>query len=393
MSCMPDMPTGIRLLLAAGGTGGHLFPGIAVAQAAKREAAAEVLFVGTAHGMEQEVVPRLGFALELIPAEQLRGRSVWGRLRALWAAMHSIASAWRILSEFAPDLIFSIGGYASGPTVVAGWICRIPCVLLEPNAIPGLTNRLLGCLATRVCVGFPRTAVSFPDGKVVCTGNPVRWKAADVSALRGAEAKADKRVPFTVLIVGGSAGARRLNQTLPYAFARLSHLSHLDQQGDSAGGLQIIHQTGKAAQAEVAHMYEQLGVEAEVVAFIESMDTAYAAADLVICRAGATTVAELTVLGKPAIFVPYPYAADDHQRANAEVLVLAGAALMMLDAELNAEQLSQAMQALMQDRSRLKSMAQAAAALGKADATAAVLKECFACLPTLSQTATREGRQ
>jgi UDP-N-acetylglucosamine--N-acetylmuramyl-(pentapeptide) pyrophosphoryl-undecaprenol N-acetylglucosamine transferase len=140
-------------------------------------------------------------------------------------------------------------------------------------------------------------------------------------------------------------------------------------------------------------MYEQLGVEAEVVAFIESMDTAYAAADLVICRAGATTVAELTVLGKPAIFVPYPYAADDHQRANAEVLVQAGAALMMLDAELNAEQLSQAMQALMQDRSRLKSMAQAAAALGKADATAAVLKECFACLPTLSQTATREGRQ
>ena len=388
MSPMPDRPTGIRLLLAAGGTGGHLFPGIAVAQVAQREAAAEVLFVGTTHGMEQEVIPPLGFALQLIPAEQLRGRSIWGGLRALWAALRSIASAWRILSEFAPDLIFSIGGYASGPTVVAGWIRRIPCVLLEPNAIPGLTNRLLGRLATRVCVGFPRTVASFPDGKAVCTGNPVRWKAADLPALRGAEEKTDS---FTVLIVGGSAGARRLNQTLPHAFARLSQLPHFGLEADSAGVLQIIHQTGKAAHTEVLHVYEQLGVEAEVVAFIESMDAAYAAADLVICRAGATTVAELTALGKPAIFVPYPYAADDHQRANVEVLVQAGAALMILDTELNAERVSQAIQALMQDRSRLKSMAQAAAALGKTDATAAVLKECFGCLPNLSQTAAEEG--
>lgn len=390
---MSDRPTGIRLLLAAGGTGGHLFPGIAVAQVAQREAAAEVLFVGTAHGMEQEVIPRLSFALQLIPAEQLRGRSVWGRLRALWAALRSIASAWRILSEFAPDLIFSIGGYASGPTVVVGWIRRIPCVLLEPNAIPGLTNRLLGRLATRVCVGFPRTVASFPDGKAVYTGNPVRWKAADLSALRGAEGKTDKIVSFTVLIVGGSAGARRLNQTLPYAFARLVHPADLAQDVDSVGGLQVIHQTGKAAHTEVIRMYEQLGVKAEVVAFIESMDAAYAAADLVICRAGATTVAELTVLGKPAIFVPYPYAVDDHQRANAEVLVQAGAALMVLDTELNAEQMSQTIQSLMQDRSRLRSMAQAAAALGKADATATVLKECLACLPTPLQAAAGEGRQ
>ena len=388
MSPMSDRPRSIRLLLAAGGTGGHLFPGIAVAQIAQREAAAEVLFVGTLQGMEQEVIPRLGFTLQFIPAEQLRGRSVWGGLRALWAALRSISSAWRILSEFAPDLIFSIGGYASGPTVVAGWIRRIPCVLLEPNAIPGLTNRLLGRLATRVCVGFPRTVASFPDGKAVCTGNPVRWKAEDLPTLRGAEEKTGKRVSFTVLIVGGSAGARRLNQTLPYAFAQLSQLAQLDKEVDSAGMLRIIHQTGKAAHAEVLHMYEQLGVEAEVVAFIESMDTAYAAADLVICRAGATTVAELTALGKPAIFVPYPYAADDHQRANAEVLVQAGAALMILDTELSAEQMSQTIQVLMKDQSRLKSMAYAAAALGKADATAAVLKECLGCLPTLSQTMT-----
>ncbi len=378
---MSDMPRGIRLLLAAGGTGGHLFPGIAVAQVAHYEAAAEVLFVGTAHGMEQEAIPRLGFALQLIPAEQLRGRRVWGGLRAVWAAIRSIGCAWRILREFAPDLILSIGGYASGPTVMAGWLRRIPCVLLEPNAIPGLTNRLLGRLARRVCVGFPRTVVSFPDGKAVYTGNPVRWKAADLPASTSAEGKPAR---FTVLIVGGSAGAQRLNQTLPYVFASL------DQQADSAGSfcpLRIIHQTGKAAHVEVTQVYEQLGVEAEVVPFIESMDTVYAVADLVICRAGATTAAELTALGKPAIFVPYPYAADDHQRANAEVLVQAGAALMILDTELTMERVSQAIQSLRQDRPRLKAMGSLAAALGRPDATAAVLQECFACVPP-SRTAT-----
>jgi UDP-N-acetylglucosamine--N-acetylmuramyl-(pentapeptide) pyrophosphoryl-undecaprenol N-acetylglucosamine transferase len=349
--------------------------------------AAEVLFVGTAHGMEQEVIPRLGFALQLIPAEQLRGRSVWGGLRAVWAAIRSIGCAWRIVREFAPDLIFSIGGYASGPTVVAGWLRQIPCVLLEPNAIPGLTNRLLGRLATRVCVGFPRTVASFPDGKAVYTGNPVRWNAADLPAATSVEGETAR---FSVLIIGGSAGARRLNQTLPYAFASLK------QQADSDCSfcrLRIIHQTGKAAHAEVTQMYAQLGVKAEVVAFIESMDTAYAAADLVICRAGATTVAELTALGKPAIFVPYPYAADDHQRANAEVLVQAGAALMILDTELSMERVSQAIQSLMQDPARLEVMAQAAAALGKADATTAVIRECLACLPTPLQTATGEDRQ
>lgn len=384
---MSDMPSGIRLLLAAGGTGGHLFPGIAVAQVAQYEAAAEVLFVGTVHGMEQEVIPRLGFALKLIPAEQLRGRSVWGRLRAVWAAIRSIGCAWRIVREFGPDLIFSIGGYASGPTVVAGWLRRIPCVLLEPNAIPGLTNRLLGRLATRVCVGFPRTVASFPDGKAVYTGNPVRWHAADLPATTSVEEKAAR---FSVLIIGGSAGARRLNQTLPYAFASLN------QQADSALSfcrLRILHQTGKAAHAEVTQVYAQLGVKAEVIAFIESMDTAYAAADLVICRAGATTVAELTALGKPAIFVPYPYAADDHQRANAEVLVQAGAALMILDTELSIERVSQAIQSLMQDPARLEAMAQAAAALGKADATTAVIRECLACLPTPLQTAPGEDRR
>jgi len=361
------MPKGIRLLLAAGGTGGHLFPGIAVAEAAQREAKAEVLFVGTASGMEKDVIPRLGFALRLIPSEQLRGRSWWGMVHALWAALRGLGAARRVIREFAPDLIFSIGGYASGPTVLIGWTRRVPCILLEPNAIPGLTNRLLGRLATKICVGFPRTVQFFATDKAVFTGNPVRWNAPPQTPTRTQSEK------FTLLVFGGSAGARRLNQTVPQALA----LMDTDKET-----LRIVHQTGKANGAEVSETYAKLGVRAEVVPFIDNMQEVYAAADLVVCRAGANTVAELATMGKPSILIPYPYAADDHQRANAEVLVQADAARMILDAELTPEQLKQEISTLMHDRSRLETMARAAAALGRPDATAAVVRECLACLPS-----------
>jgi UDP-N-acetylglucosamine--N-acetylmuramyl-(pentapeptide) pyrophosphoryl-undecaprenol N-acetylglucosamine transferase len=361
------MPEGVRLLLAAGGTGGHLFPGIAVAEAVQRGVGAQVLFVGTANGMETDVIPRLGFDLRLIPAEQLRGRNWRGMLHAVWAAVRALGAAWRVVREFTPDLIFSIGGYASGPTVLAGWARRVPCVLLEPNAIPGLTNRLLGRLARRVCVGFPITAHFFPARKAVYTGNPVRWDAAPEQSLPHRQT-----ATFSLLIFGGSAGARHLDQTAPQALALLI------QQG---ARLSIVHQTGKADHASVSAAYEQLGVRATVVSFIDNMQEVYATADIVICRAGATTLAELTVLGKPAILIPYPYAVDDHQRANAEVLVRAGAALMILDAELTPERLRQEIEGLIADRPRLATMAQASATLGRPGATDAVVRECLSCLP------------
>lgn len=361
------MPKGIRFLLAAGGTGGHLFPGIAVAEAIRHAADAEVLFVGTASGMEKEVVPYLGFPLRLIPAEQLRGRNWWGVVRALWAALRGLGTAWRVIGEFAPDLIFSIGGYASGPTVLAGWIKRIPCVLLEPNAVPGLANRLLGRLAARICVGFPHAVQCFPPHKAVYTGNPLRWTAP--APQKGEAARLQE---FTVLIFGGSAGAHHLNQTAPHSLAMLN------QEGKTC---RIIHQTGKADHAQVSATYARFHLKAEVVPFIENMQEVYAVADLVVCRAGAMTVAELTALGKPAILIPYPYAADDHQRANAEVLVRSGAAQMILDAELTPRRLSQEIGALITDRPRLGAMARASAALGRPDATAAVVRECLASLP------------
>ncbi len=358
------MPRGIRLLLAASGTGGHLFPGIAVAEAARRDAGAEVLFVGTASGMEKEIIPQLGFALRLIPGEQLRGRNWRGIVRALWAALWGLKAAWNVVREFAPDLIFSIGGYASGPTVLVGWVRRVPCVLLEPNVIPGLTNRLLGRLATKVCVGFPRTAQFFPSQKAVCTGSPVRWRSL-APHLHTATPAAE----FTLLIFGGSAGARRLNQIVPQAVATLGK------------SLKVIHQTGKADYEEVKAAYTRLRVGATIVPFIDNMQEVYAAADLVVCRAGAMTLAELTAFGKPSILIPYPYAVDDHQRANAEVLVQAGAARMILDAELTPERLGAVIETLTSDRQLLEAMSRAAVTLGHPDATAAVMRECLACLP------------
>lgn len=364
------MPRGLRLLLAAGGTGGHLFPGIAVAEAAQREMGAEVLFVGTANGLETEVIPRLGFPLQLIPAQQLRGRNWAGMVRAWWAAFRALGVAWRVVRDFAPDVIFSIGGYASGPTVLAGRARRVPCVLLEPNAIPGLTNRLLGRVATKICVGFPRTETFFPKRKVTCTGSPVRW-AENASS---PTADNPNTSPASVFILGGSAGARRLNQTLPSALALLRK---------AGKEFRVLHQTGRAEQAEVLASYEKLGIQAQVVAFIDNMRKAYAEADLVVCRAGAMTIAELTVLGKPSILVPYPYAADDHQRANAEVLAQGGAARMVLDAELTPERISEEIETLLFDHERLAVMAHAAASLGKPDATRAVVQACLSCVPAL----------
>jgi len=358
------------MLFAAGGTGGHLFPGVAVAEAARREVGAEVLFVGTRSGMEKEMIPRLGFALHFIPAEQLRGRNWRGMLRSLGAACCAVAVAWRVVREFGPDLIFSIGGYASGPTVLVGWLRRIPCVLLEPNAIPGMTNKLLGRLATKVCVGFSQTAKCFPARKVVYTGNPVRWNAAPAQTPTTFSPSRSTR--FTLLIFGGSAGAHRLNETLPQAVGLL-------QKGSDE--LRIVHQTGKADQAEVSAAYARLGIQAEVVPFIDAMRAMYLASDLVVCRAGATTVAELTSLGRPAILIPYPYAVDDHQRANAEILVEAGAARMLLDTELTPERISEELRALMTDQTQLAAMAQAAMKLGRPEATSAVVRECLTCLP------------
>lgn len=310
------------MMIAGGGTGGHLFPGIAVAEAARRrDPMTEIVFVGSPRGIEARVVPNAGFALELLPGAPLRGLGVVGKATAVGALARGTVGARALVGRFKPDAIVGLGGYASAPAVLAGKLARVPIVLLEQNAKPGMTTRLLARLADRVCVSFPDTVRGFPAGLAVCTGNPVRTFATSPTA---------RQAGLTIAIVGGSAGAHRLNEAGPALRAALADVP----------GLRIVHQAGLAEEAAVRTAYAgAAGVD--VRAFITDMGAVYAAADLIVCRAGATTIAELAAQGLPAIFVPYPHAADDHQRANAEALVHAGAARMVLDHQATGRRLAE----------------------------------------------------
>lgn len=347
-------------MLAGGGTGGHLFPGLAVAEAARRrDPATAILFVGSERGIEARVVPQTEFELVRLPIRPLRGRGSREKLAALGALGASVRRARAIVRDFAPDAIVGLGGYASAPAVVAGRMAGTPIVLLEQNARPGMTTRLLARLADRVCVSFPATAAQFASGKAVVTGNPVRWSAATPASAVGEDPRAGG---LDILLFGGSAGARRLNEAGPAMARALADVE----------GVRITHQSGADAEASVRAAYEAAGVDADVRPFIIDMRAAYAAADLVICRAGATTVAELAALGKPAILVPYPYAADDHQRANAETLVGVGAARMVLDADATGERLAAEVRAL-RVPGVLSAMARQVRTLARPDAAERVL--------------------
>jgi UDP-N-acetylglucosamine--N-acetylmuramyl-(pentapeptide) pyrophosphoryl-undecaprenol N-acetylglucosamine transferase len=349
----------LRVIVAGGGTGGHLFPGLAVADALAARRPCRTVFVGSSRGIETRVVPQRGFALRTLPVRALRGQGAIGTASSALRLPASVAVAWRMVGEIRPDLLIGVGGYASAPAVAAAWMRGVPTVLLEQNAHPGLANRVLGRLADRICVSFAESAAYFPADRTVQTGNPVRPpSAAARSAHEG----------FSILIFGGSAGARRLNEIGVEAVARLV-----------PGGtpLRVVHQTGSAERDAVAARYQQHGIDADVRAFIDDMGAAYADADLVVCRAGATTLAELTALGKPAVLIPYPFAADDHQRKNAESLVSRGAALQILDRELTAEGLAGSIAALRDDPARLAAMARAAKALGRPDAAERVVDVCL----------------
>jgi UDP-N-acetylglucosamine--N-acetylmuramyl-(pentapeptide) pyrophosphoryl-undecaprenol N-acetylglucosamine transferase len=347
----------LRVIVAGGGTGGHLFPGLAVADALARRRPTRVVFVGSSHGIETRVVTKRGYPLRTLPVRALRGQGLLGLTNSALRLPASLFSAWRLLGEIRPDLLIGVGGYASGPVVIAGRSRRIPTVLLEQNAHPGLTNRILARFADRICVSFPESTEYFPHSRTVQTGNPVRPPA---------EPMAGRHEGFSVLIFGGSAGAHRLNEIGVEAMSRLER-----------SGLRIVHQTGEGDFETVRNRYRQHGIEADVWPFIDDMAAAYTGADIVVCRAGATTLAELTALGKPALLVPYPYAADDHQRKNAQSLVVRGAAMMILDRELSAENLSRAVTELRADPARLAAMARAARTLGRPDAAERVVDVCL----------------
>lgn len=353
--------------MAGGGTGGHLFPGLAVAAAfADAVPGAQVAFAGTARGLEARVVPRRGHKLFTLPVLGIVGKGVLRRLMGLAVLPSALAAAAGVLREFRPDLVVGVGGYASAPVLFMAGLFRLPRVILEQNAVPGVTNRLFGPHVERVFLTFDAARARFKGGTFSCPGNPVR--AELLAAQRDRPAGAAPHL----LVFGGSQGARALNDAMLEAAPALL-AEH--------PGLTLTHQTGASDLARVQAAYAKLGGRATATAFIDAMGDAYAAADLVVCRAGATTVAELTALGAPAVLVPYPHAAHDHQSANARLLAQAGAAVLLPQAELSGASLYSTVHDLLQNRGRLATMGAAAKALGRPDAARDIVAECLRLLP------------
>lgn len=352
-------------MIATGGTGGHLFPALAVAEAFKeRDPANQIVFVGSRRGLESTVLAREGHELKTIESAALKGKNWAGKLISLMAVPKSLGQSWGLLHSFQPHLVLGFGGYASGPVVLTAWASGYKTAIHEQNAFPGLSNRILGRVADRVFLSFQNSAQHFPQSKILLTGNPVRRKIRKENAVSVPSTGAK----FTLFVFGGSQGAHRLNEAMG------DSLSHL---GDLKGKMRIIHQTGDRDYDEVRRFYEREGVEAEVYRFIQDMDQAYGAADLVLCRAGATTLFELMAMGKPSILVPYPYAANDHQTLNAQTLVDAGAALMVADGDLNGVTLSQILRQLSHDRERLKKMGERTGALAQPKAAEKIVDLCY----------------
>jgi len=351
----------MRILFAGGGTGGHLFPGVAVAREfQRRDQRNQILFVGTQRGIEFRVLPKEGFNLETLPIRGLKGRGIRGLIDAAYGVPLSLIGAFGIVRRFRPDRIIGLGGYASGPMLLAGKIAGVRCAIMEQNLRPGFTNKLLGRWVDVVFTAYVESAQFFRGARVVETGNPVRWQQLPT---------VKPREKFSLLVFGGSLGARRIN------FAAIEALKQLT---DFKNELFVTHQTGELDYTAVREAYSALPFEAEIAPFINAMDEAYAQADLLLCRSGATTVAELTAFGKAAILVPYPYAIYDHQRGNAQALKDRGAADMILDQELTGEILAERIRGYISDRARIDRMAAAARLMGRPDAAARIVDECCA---------------
>lgn len=361
-----------RLVIAAGGTGGHFYPGIAVLEALRARGPVEALFVGTQRGIEARKLPAMGESLVTFDVAPINNVGPWSKLRALFKLPAALGAAWRALERFAPHALLSVGGYASGPATLAAIGQGVPVVVVEPNAVPGLTNRAVGRFVTRACVAWEESAKHFRAGSVRVTGSPVRRAFVERAA-----AAADTRGEVaSVLVLGGSQGARALNEHVPAAIATLVR---------EGMALRVVHQCGERERERVARAYEALGLREgreaggfEAAAFIEDVASAMAAADVVVCRSGAGTVSELCVVGRPAIYVPLPTAADDHQRKNAEAIVARGAGECLVQRELSSERLADKLRALLADRRALRAMGERAREIGAPRAAELVADELLA---------------
>lgn len=338
-----------RVLIMAGGTGGHVFPGLAVARYL-REQGVDVHWLGTKQGLEARVVPEANIPLHLITIGGLRGKGIKTLLSAPFQMTRALLQSLRLIRSIQPDAVIGMGGFASGPGGLASWLLRKPLLIHEQNAKAGFTNKLLARLAARVLEGFP-DAFS-PQPKVIETGNPVRTEIANLPPPATSSHPSSR---FRLLVIGGSLGAQALNDMLPRTLACLNEQERPE----------VIHQTGDKHFDTAKKAYESKGIDADIQPFIHDMAKAYGWADLVICRAGALTVAELCAAGKGAIFVPYPHATDDHQTANAQFMVNHQAALCIQQADLSETRLAEILRSFAQTPEKCLAMAQAAYQLRK----------------------------
>ena len=369
----------LSVLIAGGGTGGHLYPGIAVARELRsRIPDAQVTFVGTAAGIEARVIPREGFALELIRSAGLKGKSIASLARGVGLLPLSAIDAWRAISRRRPNVVIGVGGYSSGPVVALAAARGIPTLLMEQNAMPGVTNRTLAKVVQAAAVTYEKS-IGFFGSKAFVSGNPVRPEFfGDVQAdpQVGRRAYDELGVPpaaARILVFGGSQGAHAINVAMVEAAPRLAA---------AAARLAITHQTGERDLEMVADGYRRAGLEARVEPFLFAMDREMKSADLVICRAGATTLAELTAAGRPSILIPLPTATDDHQRQNAQALVTHGAALMVEQRELTGERLATEIVGLVGDATRRREMSDRASQLARPDAARVIVDRILALAGT-----------
>lgn len=343
------MTDSMRAILAGGGTGGHVIPALAIADQLRKSYNAEVMFIGTARGIENRLVPAAGYPLELVRVGALKNVSLTTRLKTAFDLPRAVWDAGRMLNQFAPDVVIGVGGYASGPAMLSAVVKHIPTLAFEPNVVPGFANRIVARFVSGAAVHFEETARYFRRAEV--TGVPVRHAFFEIQPKLGGTP--------TVLVFGGSQGAHAINEAM---FRCLPTLLR------EAPGIRIIHQTGERDYNDARAAYSALGELAEVFRFIEDMPAAFARADLAVCRSGASTVAEIAAAGKPAVFVPFPRAADDHQRVNAEALARHGAAVVVEESKLEGVWLAETIAALLQDPQRLQQMSHAARELAHPNA-------------------------
>ncbi len=361
---MKRQKTITKVLVTGGGTGGHLFPGIAVAEKfLSRFPEGQVLFVGTERVVDARALQNRQFSTITLKSGALKGKSIIGRLSTLLQMPLSIGKALRIIHGFKPDLVFGVGGYVTGPVVLAAKLLSIPTCIHEQNSIPGMANRLLGKLANKIFISIPGSETYFPVGKSVLTGNPVRGEL-----LGKMDTKVKKQT--TLLVLGGSQGAHKVNSLV--AGTLVNEVENLPED------FKVVHQTGLRDEEEINQIYKRAGIQARVAAFFDDMVSVYEGADLAVSRAGATTLAELSVLQIPALLIPYPYAADNHQEKNASYIVEAGGAQSFREEDLNEQKLGEEIGRLLGDPAERQRMADRMGRVAFPQATEMIIDECLA---------------